>query len=354
MRKSRKDALRRALNCGLKGGFSFSGMGGIFGFESRLCGGGLLRARTRFGAGVRRVWNEPLRGLGRAWFRDSAVPANIRAFNPRCLRACKFFAKKRIWRVWRACARAFFARSCGVDCRGRAAGKAPAFCLRESCGEAFFSRGCLRACPRCCFRSCSVSRCLRACKFFAKKRILACLACVRAGVFCAFVRGGLQGTRCGKSARFLPARKLRGSLFLSRLFAGLSALLLSLLFRFALFARVQIFCEKTNFGVFGVRARGRFLRVRAGRIAGDALRAKLWADFARSARSHRGFSTCLCGKKTMCEGRDYGVREKFSCGRLRRVLEKLGDAIFFRGWEFAGFARRVPRVEGARGTRGIV
>lgn len=111
------------------------------------------------------------------------------------------------------------------------------------------------------------------------------------------------------------------------------------------------FLRKNEFGVFGVRACGYILRVRTGRIAGDALRAKLWADFARSARLHRGFSMCLCDKKTMCEGRDYGAREKFSCGRRRRVLEKLGDAIFF-----AAGNLRVPRVgfraRRARGERG--
>lgn len=115
-------------------------------------------------------------------------------------------------------------------------------------------------------------------------------------------------------------------------------------FQPALFARVQIFCEKTNFGVFGVRARGRFLRVRAGRIAGGALWAKLRADFARSARSHRGFSMCLCGKKNYVRRAGlWSAREVF----LRSVEARIGEIgrcdFFSRlgicGFRASGFAR---------------
>ena len=214
MRKSCKNALRRALNCGLKGGFSFSGMGGIFGFESRLCGGGLLRARTRFGSGARRVWNEPRRGLGRAWFCDSVVPANIRAFNPRCLRACKFFAENEFWRVWRSCVRAFFARSYGADCRGRATGEtAGGFCALRVCIAVF---RCVCATKKRCAKGGIMGRARSflaagegaywrnwAMRFFSRLGICG----FRASGFARGGRAGNAGNRLKKIARF--AAKIR-------------------------------------------------------------------------------------------------------------------------------------------------
>lgn len=112
------------------------------------------------------------------------------------------------------------------------------------------------------------------------------------------------------------------------------------------------FLRKNEFGVFGVRACGRFLRVRAGRIAGGALRAKLWVDFARAARSHRGFSTCLCGKKTMCEGRDYGVRAKFFLRPAKARIGEIGRCDFFSRLGICGFRASGSARGGRTGNAG--
>ena len=113
------------------------------------------------------------------------------------------------------------------------------------------------------------------------------------------------------------------------------------------------FLRKTNFGVFGVRACGRFLRVRTGRIAGGALRAKLREDFALCAFASRFFDVSVRQKNDVRRAGLWGAREVFLRPAKARIGE-IGRCDFFRGWEFAGSARRVSRAEGARGTRGIV
>lgn len=111
------------------------------------------------------------------------------------------------------------------------------------------------------------------------------------------------------------------------------------------------FLRKNEFGVFGVRACGRFLRVRTGRIAGGALRAKLWEDFALCAFASRFFDVSVRQKNDVRRARLWGAREVFLRPAKARIGE-IGRCDFFRGWEFAGSARRVSRAEGARRARG--